>query len=167
MFPVAGSERETCFTAHAGETDTVNRCQGGEPVLTEGWCMKRYETYWVLRGLLTTLVVSGMTMSASFAEVASHLEGCNDENVTGLGVAARTADLPLPLPDWESLSLADLCEMVLDDTSQDSMDDFHLPSQFLEHAPYCPEVSPAAGRFMGPSVGTGISARMISCVWRC
>ncbi len=129
--------------------------------------MKRNGTDWVSRGLLATLMFLGITMFIPPAGALSPADGGNVEEGINAPVAVPVFASPLASIDWESLNVVDLCEPVLDDSSQDSMDDFHMPSQWVEHSPFCPEFSRAARRVLEHSVETALSMQMVCCVWRC
>ena len=129
--------------------------------------MKRNGTYWVLRGFLTVLLLSGITMFVFSVGALSSSNGVNIEGLFGSTVAVVAFDLSIPSVEWESLAMPDLCELAVDDNSRDSMDDFHMPSQLLEHVPVCPEFRWNAGPLRNHAAETVLSTQRIGCVWRC
>jgi hypothetical protein len=112
-------------------------------------------------------VVVGMTVPALAEGGASHTDGGECETLFSGPGAVLAFDLPVPAVDWESLSVPDLCEPALDDTSQDSMDDSHAPSQWVQRTSSCSEFSRVVGPLLNYAAETGLSTQMVCCVWRC
>jgi hypothetical protein len=127
----------------------------------------RHGTYWALHVFLVTPVILCMAVSPSCAEATSTPEVVLAAGPISSFAAVLACEAPISSEDWESLFAPDLCELILDDSSQDSMDDFHLPSPLLEHVSFCAEFNRAAGPSLRRAVGVVLSTQMVCCIWRC
>ena len=129
--------------------------------------MKRNGQNWILRVLLTTLVVAGMSIPASLADAMPHRPGSGMEQLLRPATAMSARGPVIPAVDGETLTLLDVRDPVLDDASQDSMDKLHIPAQPIELALFCAGFSRVAGPLLNRLAEDGLATQVVCCAWRC
>ncbi len=73
----------------------------------------------------------------------------------------------MPAAEEEALSVLGECEPVMDDTSQDSVDESRILSQSIELALSCTGFSQVSGFVLSRMSEEGLATQMVCCVWRC
>ena len=130
--------------------------------------MKRNGPNWMLRVMLTALVVAGMSMPASSADTVPQAAGSGMEQSPHPAAAISAHTPVIPVVDGETLAVLDVRDPVLDDASQDGADDLRIPSQMIEMVLLCGESSRiVAGPHLNHLAEAGLATQMVCCAWRC